>query len=220
MKKITTFVRRPTWVAPVQGLEQHVYSDEEKKDFVEKPGALLQYRRAQEININSFWPLFLANSEVQSMTYATMSEQMRQKLQNEVLEHKLIPRWAVGCRRLTPGINYLETLGADNVDVVYGEIERITENGCVGEGGKEYPVDVLICATGFDTSFKPRFTLIGENGANLADEWALEPKSYLSLAAAGFPNYFMFIGPNSPIGNGPVLITMGEYCSLHRNCLN
>ncbi|KAF8902331.1 hypothetical protein CPB84DRAFT_1775851 [Gymnopilus junonius] len=28
------------------------------------------------------------------------------------------------------------------------------------------------------------------------------------MAAHGFPNYFMFIGPNSPIGNGPVLISI------------
>lgn len=34
----------------------------------------------------------------------------------------------------------------------------------------------------------------------------MEPRSYLGVAAAGYPNYFMFLGPNSPIGNGPVLV--------------
>lgn len=50
-------------------------------------------------------------------------------------------------------------------------------------------MDVLICATGFDTTFKPRFPLIGPKGNNLQDDWAEEPKSYLGLAAADMPNY-------------------------------
>jgi cyclohexanone monooxygenase len=32
-----------------------------------------------------------------------------------------------------------------------------------------------------------------------------EPKAYLGVAAHGYPNYFMTLGPNCPIGNGPVL---------------
>lgn len=35
-----------------------------------------------------------------------------------------------------------------------------------------------------------------------------EPKAYLGIAAANYPNYFMTLGPNCPIGNGPVLIAI------------
>lgn len=62
-----------------------------------------------------------------------------------------------------------------------------------------------ICATGFDTTFKPRFPLIGPKNNNLQDEWAKDPRSYLGIAAADQPNYLIFLGPNCPIGNGPVL---------------
>lgn len=102
-------------------------------------------------------------------------------------------------------MNYLETLTKPNVSVVYGDINEITEKGCLCSDGNEYPVDTLICATGFDTTFKPRFPLIGPKGKNLQDVWAKEPKSYLGCAAAEFPNYLIFLGPNCPIGNGPVL---------------
>lgn len=81
-----------------------------------------------------------------------MVEQMKQKLGNDELISKLIPEWSVGCRRLTPGVNYLESLTKNNVEVVFGGIQRITERGCVCDDGKEYPTDVLICATGFDTT--------------------------------------------------------------------
>ncbi len=134
-------------------------------------------------------------------------------LQNKALEELVIPTFPVGCRRLTPGPGYLEALASDHVDVVFGEIAKITERGCVSANGQEYPVDVLICATGFDVSYRPRFLLIGSNGTNLVDAWASEAQSYLGIATHDFPNYFMFIGPNSPCGNGSLIVAIGQYSS-------
>ena len=139
-----------------------------------------------------------------------MLTQMKEKLSNPKLEKQLVPDWAVGCRRLTPGVNYLESLSDRNVEVVYGEITSTSERGCVCDDGREYPIDVLICATGFNTSFKPRFPLIGLKGRSLGEVWEEEAKSYMGIAAPEFPNYFVFLGPNSPIGNGPVLCAIGK----------
>lgn len=52
---------------------------------------------------------------------------MREKLQGraEELALLLIPKFGGGCRRLTPGIGYLEAPGKESVEVVYGEIARI-----------------------------------------------------------------------------------------------
>lgn len=132
---------------------------------------------------------------------------MAEKLHNPQLEKQLVPTWHVGCRRLTPGVGYLEALGQSNVAVVYGEITSITECGFLCANGREYPVEVLICATGFNTSFKPRFPVVGPSGANLQDTWSTGNKAeaYLGIAAPEFPNYLIFLGPNCPIGNGPVL---------------
>jgi cation diffusion facilitator CzcD-associated flavoprotein CzcO len=152
----------------------------------------------------------LKDGAAQKETRAIMTQQMKEKLSNDALAEKLIPQWGVGCRRLTPGVNYLETLSADNVTVVYGEINEITEAGCICDDGREYPVDVLICATGFDTSFRPRFPLVGLNGVDLRAQWSSEPKGYMGLAAHNMPNYFQFLGPNCPVGNGPVLSAIGE----------
>jgi len=205
VKHVTTFIREPTWVSPVQGLEQHVFTPQERRDFESKPGALTEYRKGIETGLNGQFGLFLKNSTVNTATHDYFVEQMKTKLNDDRLISKLIPDWSVGCRRLTPGVGYLESLTKPNVTTVYGEIEKITERGCVCDDGNEYPIDVLICATGFDTTFKPRFPLIAPSGKNLQEEWAKEPKSYLGIAAAGFPNYLIFLGPNCPIGNGPVL---------------
>ncbi|KAG6811880.1 hypothetical protein H0H92_005406 [Tricholoma furcatifolium] len=206
--KLTTFIRHATWVSPTQGFEQHVYTAEERTLFRTDPAAHLAYRKQQETAMNCLFPMFLANGDMQKSTVADMVGKMKQGLAgvDEELATKLVPRYGVGCRRITPGVGYLEGLGKENVEVVYGEIARITERGCVsGTDNREHELDVLICATGFDTTFMPRFGVKGENGRSMKEHWSKEAKSYLGMAVAGFPNYFLVIGPNSPIGNGPVL---------------
>ncbi|KAI9766003.1 MAG: hypothetical protein M1840_007010 [Geoglossum simile] len=202
------FIRSPTWVAS-QGLHQHMYTAEEKQAFATEPGALLAYRKAIERAINQSWPLFVQSTKLQADTFVRMSGEMREKLKNPELEEKIIPKWPVGCRRLTPGSGYLEALGKENVDVVWGDIQEVTHTGVVDRDGKERPLDILICATGFDTSFTPRFPILNQHQQNLQDLWANDPTrsppSYLGIAAPHFPNYLTFLGPNSPIGNGPVL---------------
>jgi hypothetical protein len=47
---------------------------------------------------------------------------------------------------------------------------------------------------------------VNPEGDNLQDKWSgSDPQSYFGVGAAGFPNYLIFLGPNCPIGNGPVL---------------
>jgi cation diffusion facilitator CzcD-associated flavoprotein CzcO len=55
--------------------------------------------------------------------------------------------------------------------------------------GSVVAVDAIICATGFDTSYRPSFPVVAF-GKDLRDLWQDEPKSYFSIAAAGLPNYF------------------------------
>ncbi|KAF9565887.1 FAD/NAD(P)-binding domain-containing protein [Agrocybe pediades] len=208
VSKVTSFVRSPTWVSPVQPQEQHMFSKEELNKFATDPEAHLQYRKALETGFSALWPIFLKDSEMQKTTAVGMTQMMKDKLNNKKLEDLLIPSWGVGCRRITPGVGYLETMGSDKVEVVYGSIQKITERGVVGGDGLEHPVDVLICATGFDTSLVPRFPIIGLDGKDLREEWKAEPESYFGIATHGFPNYFMIGGPNSPVGNGPVLVAL------------
>lgn len=103
----------------------------------------------------------------------------------------LIPSFAVGCRRLTPGPGYLEALCEDHVDFIPAPIERITATGIQCKDGTSREYDTIVCATGFDTSYRPRIPIIGRNGNNLQDLWdAPAPPHYLSmLAGPDHPNF-------------------------------
>lgn len=129
---------------------------------------------------------------------------MREKLKGspELIE-KLIPKYEIGCRRLSPGNGYLEAIQAHNARVTFSPISRVTPTGIESEEGEE-EFDLIVCATGFDTSFVPGWDLVGRDGRRLADEWKDTPTAYFSICAGGVPNYFMFAGPNCPIGHGSV----------------
>ena len=121
-------------------------------------------------------------------------QEMKTKLKGDPrLMDKMIPKnFNVGCRRPTPGNGYLEALIDEKTTCFTETIGNITETGFTTTDGAHHEVDVIICATGFDTSYRPRFPIIGVDGANLADQWAKFPSSYVGLAASNIPNYFMF----------------------------
>lgn len=131
---------------------------------------------------------------------------MRRKLKGkpEVADFIIPENFAVGCRRPTPGDGFLEALIEPNVTVHTNQMQRITEKGFIAHDGTSHEVDVIICATGFNTSWIPRFP-VKAHGKNLQDIWkGGRALSYLAVAVPEFPNFFSFAGPVSrPIHASP-----------------
>ncbi|KAK4934389.1 hypothetical protein LTR10_024336 [Elasticomyces elasticus] len=176
------------------GYEARTFSHQEKLDFQKYPQKHLDYRRTGETDGNAIFPLFLTESQQQQQAMAFFGQGMTNHNPDADLQEELVPKWNVGCRRRTLGTSYLEALSDPKFSIVYGEITNITTRGPVTKNGREHPVDVLVCATGFDTTFKPRFPLKGPHGVSRGDKWATNPEAYLGMAAAGFPDYFMYLG--------------------------
>lgn len=110
---------------------------------------------------------------------------------DERLCKALIPDFPLGTRRLTPAPGYLEALRAPNTEVVTAGIAEIVPNGIQLETGELIELDAIICATGFDNTFVPRFPLVGRHGLDVRDRLKNEtPTSYMSCALPGVPNYF------------------------------
>jgi cation diffusion facilitator CzcD-associated flavoprotein CzcO len=117
----------------------------------------------------------------------------------------MIPPFGLGCRRMTPGSGYLESLKAENATVLNQDAASFTETGLIAADGTKVDVDVVICATGFDTSFAPPFTLIGRNGADLRQQFGDQPVGYMAIMTENFPNYYMYLGPNGPASHSSIL---------------
>jgi cation diffusion facilitator CzcD-associated flavoprotein CzcO len=146
------------------------------------------------VSTNCHWQI-IRDSEEQQEAKRFSTHEMTTKLaaKKSLVEH-IVPDFAVGCRRPTPGNGYLEALTDPKVRVVTDEISEIVPEGIKLVTGEVIKVDTFICATGFDISFAPRFPLVGRNGINLATQWKSRPEAYLSMAAANIPNHFsMFL---------------------------
>jgi cation diffusion facilitator CzcD-associated flavoprotein CzcO len=108
--------------------------------------------------------------------------------------------------------DYFETYNRPNVtlvDLKTAPIERISTAGvCTTKA--EYPLDIIVFATGFDAMTGPmlRMDIRGRGGVALTDVWNAGPRNYLGLQVAGFPNLFTITGPGSPsvLCNMPVAI--------------
>jgi len=81
-------------------------------------------------------------------------------------------------------------------------VQEINERGVVHEG-VEYPLDVLIFATGFQWMATSTFNMItGVGGQTLRDKWQQSgTKTFLGIHSQGFPNLFIISGPQGGGGS-------------------
>jgi cation diffusion facilitator CzcD-associated flavoprotein CzcO len=142
-----------------------------------------------------------------------IKRKIRATVKDPVTAEKLIPKtYAYGTKRQPLDTNYYETFNKDYVhlvDLTEDPIEEITPDGVKTKSG-EHPIDILVCATGFDAMTGPlkKLNVAGRGGEKLADRWAHGPTGYLGVAIAGFPNFFTVTGPGSPsvLSNMPTSI--------------
>ena len=147
----------------------------------------------------------------------TASEFIRAKIREVVNDpdtaEKLVPTdHPFSSKRALIDTNYFETYNRDNVtlvDIRHSPIQEITPSGIRTED-ETYDLDIIVFATGFDAMTGPFFKIDirGRDDLALKEKWAEGPKTYLGVASAGFPNFFMITGPGSPsvLSNMPVSI--------------
>jgi cyclohexanone monooxygenase len=136
-------------------------------------------------------------------------EQIRARVDAIVTDPKtaaaLRPYYPYGCKRPTFHDEYLPSFNLPHVylvDTAPLGVTKINANGVVHDG-VEYPLDVLIYATGFQWMASGLFnTTIGRDGRSIKETWDAEgTKTFLGLHAKGFPNLFIVTGPQGGGGS-------------------
>ncbi|EPQ56351.1 FAD/NAD P-binding domain-containing protein [Gloeophyllum trabeum ATCC 11539] len=219
---LVNFVRSKTWLA-TPFLEEkmsdllgrdpagsYVFTEEDKQRFRD-PAFYKKFRHNMEHELNSTYQGTLKGTKVQQMIRAAFTENMRQRLAKKPwITEYLLPDFGVACRRLTPGPGYLEALCEDNVTFEPTHIRRITETGIELVDGKHHDLDIIVCATGFDTSFQYPFPFVGRGGITLREKYTPHPRTYLALCVDGFPNWFQSCGPNSGVYGGSLVAILQQ----------
>jgi cyclohexanone monooxygenase len=129
----------------------------------------------------------------------------------------------IGTKRICLDTDYFATFNRANVtlvDIKSDPIERILPNG-VRAGGKDYEVNALVLATGFDamTGSVARIDIGGRNGQTLNQKWAEGPKTYLGLMSKGFPNLFIITGPGSPSVLSNMMVSIEQHVDWIADCI-
>ena len=147
--------------------------------------------------------------EAQLESNFRIMEQIRARV-DAIVEDKetaevLKPYYPYGCKRPTFHDEYLPTFNLPHVHLVDTApmgVREINERGVV-HNGVEYPLDVLIYATGFQWMATSTFNMIrGREGVTLHDKWRDGgTKTFLGIHSKGFPNLFIISGPQGGGGS-------------------
>jgi len=190
-KQLDIFVRTKVWFVQIANNygQNKEYTAEERENFRQNPDQLVAHAKDIEDQVNGFWGSFYHGSEEQAFSQDLFRKRMAEFIKDDRLLKGFTPEWGIGCRRLTPGDPYMVAIQKENVDVHFTAVKECTEEGVVGEDGIERKCDTIVCATGFDVSYNPRFPIVGKAGIDLKDKWSVCPEGYLGLAIPDMPNF-------------------------------
>jgi len=129
----------------------------------------------------------------------------------------------IGSKRICVDTDYFATFNRENVtlvDIRSNPIEQILPNA-VRTREKDYEVDALVLATGFDamTGSVAKIDIRGRQGQTLNQKWAEGPKTYLGLMSAGFPNLFIITGPGSPSVLSNMMVSIEQHVDWITDCI-
>jgi cyclohexanone monooxygenase len=163
-------------------------------DIIRNLGVIARMRAASQNADNPDELVQLADFQKMESIRARVDAVVSDKAAAEALK----PYYNQFCKRPCFHDDYLATFNRPNVTLVDTDgkgVERITRDGVVA-AGKEYKLDCLIFATGFEvgTSYARRagYQIHGTGGRTLEEKWASGGRSLHGMTVNGFPNCFIF----------------------------
>ena len=202
--RLLVFQRTPAWVLP-------------RRDRVIGARAKRVYRRfpwvQRAVRSALFWlseargPMVVLDSPLSRIAERASLRHLRASVSDSKLRQKLRPRFRFGCKRVLISDDYWSTLERENVELVDSGIARIRSRSIESADGEEHLVDVIVLATGFAVGFsRAPFPVTGRGGRGLDAVWSRGATAYKGMTVAGFPNWFILMGPNTGPGHTSVLV--------------
>jgi cation diffusion facilitator CzcD-associated flavoprotein CzcO len=196
---LSLFQRTAQWVFPQAN---PAFSEQEKDVFRNEAGAMDALHAAlTRLFADTFGEAVIGDEE-QMKNIEEACQANLDRVTDPELKARLTPDYQAACKRLIVSDEFYEAIQQPNAELVTDAILRVEPGGVRTADGRLHPLDVLVLATGFDGhSFMRPMDLTGRDGVELSDFWAETTTAHRSISLPGFPNFFMLVGPNSPIGN-------------------
>ena len=201
--RVAVFQRTPNWVIP--RLDRPI-TDEEKSLALTAPHVAMMARDLVYQNADHlFWQAFSWTDEGRAAYTRIALNHLAEQVPDPALRAKLTPDYPVGCKRILISDDYFPALLRPNVELITERIARILPGGIETADGARHPFDVIVWATGFETTgWQWSIDVVGRGGLRLRDAWAESPSAYLGITVAHFPNLFVLYGPNTNLGHNSI----------------
>jgi cation diffusion facilitator CzcD-associated flavoprotein CzcO len=215
--KLYLFQRTPPWIVPRLDF---AFSEKWKRRFRAIP--LTRWALRQFI----FWRQefrvfgFLGNKTFRKMLEAIALRHLAGQIKDPKLRATLTPNYQLGCKRVLVSDDFYPTLNRSNVELVTDGIAEVCEHNIVTQNGAERPIDVLIYGTGFRaTELLIGCRVVGRGGLEIHEAWKERTSAFLGITVAGFPNFFMLLGPNTGLGHNSVVLMIEAQVRYAMECL-
>ncbi|MEM9018875.1 MAG: NAD(P)/FAD-dependent oxidoreductase, partial [Verrucomicrobiota bacterium] len=206
VKSLRVFQRSPNWIMRKRDRE---IRGRERSLLERIPLARRLYRFATFLIFESRLAVFYRASPAGWALKKYLSRYRRRRVRGEELAEQLTPDFPVGCKRILLSSDWFKTLQLPQVSVDSTGAERLRENAVVGGAGESFDTDVVIYATGFEsTNFLAPIQIEGRGGVDLRRGWNHGAEAYLGMTVAGFPNFFVLYGPNTNLGHNSIVIML------------
>jgi cation diffusion facilitator CzcD-associated flavoprotein CzcO len=215
---LTVFQRSANWILPrldreVTPAERRLLATAPEVTDIEREHLYLQ----SDI---LFWQAFQYTEAGRAFYTETALNHMKMQVSVPELRRKLTPDYPIGCKRVLFADDYYPALTRKNVSLVTEGIDRITPAGIVTKDGVTHPADVIVYATGFETTeWHLSVDIIGRNGIKLRDAWKDGAEAYLGITVANFPNLFMIYGPNTNLGHNTITFMIERQAEYAVQCM-
>jgi cation diffusion facilitator CzcD-associated flavoprotein CzcO len=217
VSRLCLFQRTPSWILPRQ---DRAYADKTKSRLRNLPFLQRALRNviywAMESRALGFIsrPGILKPAEKMARSYIARS------IPDPAMRAALTPVYAIGCKRILISDDFYASLTRPNIELVTTGIREVTPQGIVTEDGRLHELDVIIYATGFRaTELLSELPVTGRGGRKLADDWKDGAQAYYGIAVAGYPNFFMLLGPNTGLGHNSVIFMIEAQVRYVMDCL-
>ena len=213
-RSLAVFQRTANWVTPLPDYHAQV-SAEHRWLLDTMPGYWNWYNYSTLVNSTQTNVLqeldhdWIANGGRVNERNEMFARDLRHFIRSKVgdrddLFEKLLPNHPPLARRLVVDNGFYDSLLRENVELVTDSIDRINEHGIVTKDGRERRFDLIVLGAGFKVSqYLWPVPYVGRNGVTLEDLWAADgARAYKGVTMPGFPNFFMFYGPNSQARGG------------------
>ncbi len=209
---LAVFQRTPQWLLPLGNKE---VSEAEKEKLRKDPIKLHRLRKFYMWSISQLLTKAVTGHKLQNLAFSQACKMnLRLSVKDPELRRKLTPNYKVGCKRIIVNNTFYPAIQRDNVDLVTDGITEINAKGVKTKDGKQHDLDVLILSTGFNpVAYMRPMDVVGKDGLDINTAWEKKIRTYRSVCMPGFPNNFLMLGPNSPIGNYSVIEMSEVQCN-------